>query len=267
MKLQQHETLSSHFAATRIAAAPQTYRFDAIEAANIIEQHQPHPHDQKVRYMPDEPGLVAPLVQQGFLKGAIIRPTAAFRQMLEDRADELNPAAWQKSGPAYMRPKNHVGAEYSKGTMLHPHLVAPEIRDLCKSEFSHMASYIEYRPSKLGKTWMVLHHKPRIEIGGVLPFLHTDDLNSHKTLFGAGLEWLAGDLTPEQIEKIERGRDNKSWAEQRDALPGLEDRIQSVERGELMIFKELYHMSSRFIPEQGQLALTLALHETPGRDF
>ncbi len=217
--------------------------YTEAEAERILADYQPHPDTDRVRYMPENPSLILPLVQQGWIDAAVIPASDTLKAELTKPENTVHPAEILKVSGIIKTSMDKISL--------------PGINDFQKSRMNACMAFMRAAGYTSEKTQaFILAYHPNVDFS-FEPRLHVDTtINAYTASFGAAMEFLTVSIP----ENSHRGSvfGCKDWEEQKQFLKDIdicdnaEEHLASFELGDLVVFgKNLIHRSSRFVCNDG----------------
>lgn len=234
------------------------------ELTDLLADLPRHAQDERIAYCPDDPSLYVPLVREGFIKAAII-PCA--------NREEFNSAATAAAAKFFDLYKTNVLFPCISQAMLSLLCIkenrlftantgATEITDLVDplliKELRRCEAAAIVASSATEHDVVPLAYPENSGRRGINPYFHEDFSNTaYISFFGGELEFVTGDLTPEQKQNIKALR-GASIEEIEEKLPDMKGRFTTLAHGDMMYFGDTFlHRSSSHIPVAGQLAFNI----------
>ncbi len=223
--------------------------YTEAEATRILSQYPAHPDTDRIRYMPEDPALIVPLVQQGWIDAAII-----------PASDEL------KAG--LQRPENFMVPEQVRqysGAIIEPIDKLPNVLN----KFQHgrlKACQAFMKAGGFDQDNEVQAHILAYQPGCYTAFepkLHVDrTLNVYTASAGAPMEFLTISVPTERVGGLMFGckdfEEQKTFLNDIGVCRNVENHLTALEHGDILVFgPNLIHKSSQFVKDKGLIAYSL----------
>lgn len=213
--------------------------YTEAQAREILEQYPSHPKTDRIKYMPDNPALIVPLVRQRWIDAAIIPASDELKATLLNKADAVHPRDISQCSVALKsKVSNGLPGSFSEPQVAHLERTHEFIRAAgCKDD--EIRSFVfSYHPKSTSS---------------FEPCLHVDlELNTYTALFGAPMEFYPGTVPEKYIGGLIIGC--ATWEEQKDFLrkneicEDIEQELEGFGLGDIVVFgSRLVHRSSRMV--------------------